>query len=92
TGRRKGILEASADMTEAKKLLPPGARGDFRFTLAIRVPDKGNFVTNHLLTGYKMDDGSFRVKTPVDFPEGTSAVVVVVEEINTSMWGSARIN
>jgi hypothetical protein len=91
SGRKKGMLEASADMTETRKLLPPGARGDFRFTLAIRVPEKGNFVTNHLISGYKMDDGSFRVKTPVDFPDGTSAVVVVVEEINTSMWGSATV-
>ena len=79
------------NVAEVKQLLPPGAKGDFRFTLAIRVPDKWNFVTNHIISGYKLDEGVFRVKTPVDFPEGTSAVAVVIEEINTSLWGSAKI-
>ncbi|HET7706552.1 MAG TPA: hypothetical protein VFM36_10725 [Thermoanaerobaculia bacterium] len=90
-GRRKGMLEASMNVAEIKQLLPAGAKGDFRFTLAIRVPEKGGFVTNHIISGYKLDEGVFRVKTPVDFPEGTSAVAVVIEEINTSLWGSAKI-
>jgi VWFA-related protein len=91
TGRRKGMLEASAETTSIKPLLAAGSRGDFRFTLAIRVPEKGVFVTNHIIPGYKLDEGVFRVKTPVDFPEGTSSVVVVVEEMNTGLWGSSRI-
>lgn len=90
-GRRKGMLEASADVASVRQMLPPGTKGDFRFTLAIRVPEKGGFVTNHIISGYRMDDGMFRVKTPVDFPEGTSDVAVVVEEINTSLWGAAKI-
>jgi VWFA-related protein len=90
-GRRKGMLEASADVRSAKALLAPGARGDFRLTLAIKVPEKGVFVTNHIISGYKLDEGVFRVKTPVDFPEGTSDIVVVIEEINTSLWGSGKV-
>ena len=83
--RRQGSLRVVSK-------LPGGlAKGDFRFTLAILVPPGEAFVTNRPLTGFRLNDGVFDLRTPLDLPAKTSVVVISIEDTATGMWGSSRI-
>ena len=85
TARKQGSLHVVSKV--------PGltAKGDFRFTLAILVPPGQAFVTSRPLTGFRLNDGVFDMRTPLDLPPTTSVVVISIEEVSTGMWGSSRI-
>jgi len=84
TARKQGTLRVVSK-------IPGLTQGDFRFTLAIQVPPNQAFVTNNHLAGFKLADGVFRFRTPLDLPPATSVVVITIEEMSTGMWGSSRI-
>jgi VWFA-related protein len=90
SSRKAGTLRVVARTDSLTKLLTT-PRGDFRLTLAAQIPPNQAFVTNHQIPSYNLADGTFRLRTPLDLPAGTSVVVVAIEETNTGMWGSARI-
>jgi hypothetical protein len=83
--RKQGSLHV------VSKLPGAPARGDFRFTLAVLVPPGQAFVTTKPLTGFRLNDGAFDMRTPLDLPPATSVVVISIEDMATGMWGSSRI-
>lgn len=88
---KSGMLRALTQVELVKRLLPAGAKGQFRITLAIQM-GKEAVIVNRAVPDYDMKDGVFRFRTPLDLPVTASKVVLVIEETTTGAWGSARID
>ncbi len=90
--RRNGTLRATASLELLANVVPPGARGEFRFTLAVLMLPNRVTVVNRLVTDYDLSGGTFRIRTPIDVPAEVSRMVVVIEETATGLWGSSRLD
>ena len=90
-GRKAGNLTLAARGDAVKAALPAGSRADYRLTLAIQVPPNQAFVTTKELPPQDLANPLFTLRTPLDFPGGTSVVVLTLEDVATGMWGSARV-
>ncbi len=92
TGDKKsGTLRAAANVDLVKRLLPSGAKGQFRVTVAVQI-GKEAIVVNRDIPDYDLSEGVFRLRTPLDLPSHATAVVVVVEEKTTGVWGSTKLD
>ncbi|MCY0726022.1 hypothetical protein OVW19_30225, partial [Klebsiella pneumoniae] len=74
-----------------RQLVPAGAKGHFRITLAVQI-GKRVVVVNRAVSDYDLSEGVFRFRTPLDLPADATAVVLVIEETTTGVWGSTRID
>jgi hypothetical protein len=88
--KKSGTLRALTDVALVRQLLPAGAKGQFRITLAVQI-DKRVVVVNRAVSDYDLSEGVFRFSTPLDLPSNATAVVLVIEETTTGVWGSTRI-
>lgn len=89
--KKSGTLRATANVDLVKRLLPARAKGQFRVTVAVQI-GKEAVVVNREIPDYDLSDGVFRLRTPLDLPSDASAVVVVVEEKTTGVWGSTKLD
>ena len=89
--RRKGKLRLTTNIDSAKAILPSQARVMVRVTFAIQVENKGTFLLNRLVTDYGGSTGPFKYNAPLEIPNDAATIVVVVEEINTGIWGYVRL-
>ncbi len=91
TGPKKsGTLRALTNVDLVKRLLPPGAKGQFRITLAVQL-GKEAIVVNRAVSDYDLTEGVFRFRTPLDLPAKATALILVIEETTTGVWGSTRV-
>lgn len=91
TTRRMGTLYGAANLAPIARVLPQGATTAFRVTLAVKVSPTSAFVVNRLVTEFDRAAPAFTFRAPADVPLDASLIVVTIEEINTGMWGSARV-
>jgi hypothetical protein len=89
--KKSGTLRAVTKVDLVKSLLPAGAKGQFRITLAVQL-GKEAVVVNRAVPDYDMSEGVFRFRTPLDLPPTATAVVLVIEETVTGIWGSTRVD
>jgi hypothetical protein len=89
--KKSGTLRAVANVGLVKQLLPPKALGQFRITIAVQV-NKEAIVVNRLVADYDLGEGLFRFRTPLDLPSAATAIVLVIEETTTGVWGSTRVD
>jgi hypothetical protein len=90
--RRKGSLHVATKIDPALALLSGQSRPLVRVTFAVQVEGKGTHVVNRLVTDYGGFSGPFKYSAPFEIPNDAAVIVVVVEEINTGIWGYARLN
>jgi len=90
-GRRKGKLLLTTNIDSAIAVLPGQSRVLVRVTFAIQVERKSAFLLNRLVTDYGAASGPFKYSAPLEIPDDAGMIVVVVEEINTGIWGYARL-
>jgi hypothetical protein len=86
---KRGTLRAVADVALVRRLLDAGAKGQFRITLAVQVGNEA-VVVNRSAADYDVSQGVFRFRTPLELPGNATAVVMVIEETTTGLWGSTR--
>jgi hypothetical protein len=91
-GRRKGKLRLTSNIDSAIAVLPGQSRVLVRVTFAIQVEKKSAFLLNRLVTDYGAASGPFKYSAPLEIPDDAGMIVVVVEEINTGIWGYARLS
>src|SRR5688500_13499235 len=89
--KKSGTLRAVTKIDLVKSLLPPGAKGQFRITLAVQM-GKEAVVVNRAVPDSDMTEGVFRFRTPLDLPATATAIVLVIEETTTGVWGSTRVD
>jgi hypothetical protein len=89
--KKSGTLRAVTKVDLVKQILPPGAKGQFRITLAVQL-GKEAVVVNRAVPDYDLGEGVFRFRTPLDLPANATAVVLVIEETTTGAWGSTRVD
>ena len=86
---KSGTLRAAARVDLIKRLMPAGAKGNFRLTMAVQV-GKDVIVINRDIPDVDMARGAVRFRTPVEVPQNATTLMVVIEETTTGVWGSAR--
>lgn len=89
--RRKGTLHLKTSIDSAVAVLPSQSRPLVRITFAIQSENKGAVLVNRLVTDYGGSTGPFKYSVPLAIPNDPAVIVVVVEEINTGIWGYARV-
>jgi hypothetical protein len=89
--KKSGVLRAVTDIALVRQLLPPGAKGQFRITLAVKV-GRDAVVVNRSAPDIDLAGGVFRFQTPLDLPATATALVLVIEETTTGVWGSTRLD
>ncbi len=89
--RRKGTLHLKTNIDSAIAVLPTQARPLVRITFAVQPDKKGAYLVNRLVTDYGGSSGPFKYSAPLEIPNDPAVIVVVVEEINTGIWGYARL-
>lgn len=89
--RRKGMLDLKTSIDSAIAVLPTQARPLVRITFAIQSENKGAVLVNRLITDYGSSTGPFKYSVPLAIPNDPAVIIVVVEEINTGIWGYARL-
>ncbi len=89
-GQKNGTLRAVTDVDLIRRLLPPGAKAQFRITMAVQV-GRDSIVVNRSVSDYVLAGKPFRFRTPIDVPSNASMIVLVIEEITTGVWGSTRL-
>ncbi len=89
--KKTGTLRAVSKVDLVKQLLPAGAKGQFRITLAVQIGREA-VVVNRAVPDYDLTEGVFRFRTPLDLPPNATAVVLVIEETTTGIWGSTRVD
>ena len=89
--KKSGTLRAVSNVSVVKQILPPGAKGQFRITLAVQL-GKEAVVVHRSFADYDLTEGVFRFRTPLDLPATTTGLVLVVEETTTGAWGSTRMD
>jgi hypothetical protein len=90
-GLRKGMLHLATKIDSAIAVLPSQSRPLVRVTFAIQIEKKGAHLLNRLITDYGDSTGPFKYGVPLELPHDASMIVVVIEEINTGIWGYARL-
>ncbi len=88
--KKSGTLRAGTDASLVKQILPLGAKGQFRVTLAVQM-GKEAVVVNRPFADYDLTEGVFRFRMPLDLPATTTGLILVVEETTTGVWGSTRL-
>lgn len=90
-GKRKGMLFVTAPLDTIRKALPPGAPLAFRVTLAVDLSPRSPFVLSRMVTDHDQKAPTFRYRSPIDLPTNVKQMIVMVEEVGTGSWGSAKI-
>jgi hypothetical protein len=89
--KKSGIMRVSAPLASIRSFLPTTGKANFRITMAIHVPPNNAFAVNSAIPNYDFADGTFHFRAPIDVPASASAIVLVIEEMSSGLWGSARI-
>jgi hypothetical protein len=85
------MLDLKTSIDSAIAVLPSQARPLVRVTFAIQSENKGAVLVNRLITDYGSSTGPFKYSVPLAIPNDPAVIIVVVEEINTGIWGYARL-
>ena len=87
---KNGVLRATTNAGLVKQLLGPQAKAQLRITLAVQI-GREQVVVNRAAPDVDLSQPLFRFRTPIDVPSNASAIVLVVEETTTGVWGSTRL-
>jgi hypothetical protein len=88
---KTGSIRVVAKLDAVRAFLPFNGRGQFRVTLGVQVPNRA-YAVNSVLPDYDLKEGTFRFRAPITVPADATAVVLVIEELNSGLWGSSRIS
>jgi len=87
---KSGAVRVVAKLDSVAAFLPANHRGQFRITMAVQTANRA-YAVNSILPDQTLTDASFRFRAPINVPADATAVVLVIEELSTGFWGSARL-
>jgi len=88
--RRRGTLRGSVKLDALSLLLEENSRRSFRITVASRQGSQVQ-VISRIAPDTDVSSRVFTYRIGLDFVEPPSALVVMVEDVLTGAWGSARV-